>query len=677
METPRLFFGDGWYGKENDGICDFRWMKKKGFFSLKDYTIPGKKYIRFIAGHSFQDEESPILEIFINGLKKDEKEIEAPFSTYAFLVEEKGDIHFEFRLNKAFCVPGDPRELGMMVRKIDVLPADAHEIFLDGWYEEAPPTSPFQGHWMKQEARCVFTQLETKEERYLIIVAGHPFFGAENPTLRIFVEGEKKGDREVLPGESTYIFPLDVFSKELILELKLNKTFDSKVSGDKRKLGVFIKKIEVFALEEKDFVFGEGCCEWEYDEFFPFRWMSRKAHIVFPRKQLEKHKYVSFCVFSEYDNFTQILTICLEGEKICKIPLLYNWNYYSVSLPLFSEEEQKIKETEGRLKSKKEIVFSLNKIIPETYHEKDSRELAVRLSQLKFHNDDEAHKNCLFFHQNALLNHKEMMEGKTKLESYPLNLGIDLYAKCNIKPPCVYCLWDWMKEEEGKYIDKVVDDKTLQSYGAFFRSARLLINCSIGEPLLQPRFKEILEFCQKHKKFMEISTNGQAFTQRTIKALVGKPVYLYISLDAASKETYSKIRNDRWESIIPNLVLLNQERKKKDNLPKIHMVFMPMRVNKDELEDYFRLCAKIEADALILRPLLFLDNPKIEEDRGGYHFDYKKELLSLKKLEEIFQKCEEFSRKYEIPVANQFSFGVKKKKELAKGGPPQPELPHF
>lgn len=183
---------------------------------------------------------------------------------------------------------------------------------------------------------------------------------------------------------------------------------------------------------------------------------------------------------------------------------------------------------------------------------------------------------------------------------------------------------------------------------------------------MHPRFEQIVEHFTRHNKIMEISTNGQAFTKRTIQALVGKPIYLYISLDAATKETYAKIRNDRWETIIPNLVLLNEERKRKGNLPKIHMVFMPMRVNKNDLEDYFRLCQKIEADALILRPLLVLNKPKIAHERGGYLFDYKNELLSREELEEIFSECRTYSEKYGVPVANQFSFG-KHDEEQFKG----------
>ena len=85
---------------------------------------------------------------------------------------------------------------------------------------------------------------------------------------------------------------------------------------------------------------------------------------------------------------------------------------------------------------------------------------------------------------------------------------------------------------------------------------------------------------------------------------------------------------------------------------------MPMKVNKEDLEEYFRLCQRIEADALVLRPLLFLWNPKIEKDRGGYHFNYKDELLPRKELEEIFKQCELFSDQYGVPVANQFEFGT-------------------
>lgn len=402
--------------------------------------------------------------------------------------------------------------------------------------------------------------------------------------------------------------------------------------------------------------YGEGWYGWEYDKVFAFRWMSSQARVLLPEAVVRDFRYLVFPVFSEYADFHQRLTATVDGRRAADLPLLFQWAIYSLDLWGATPGG-----TPGAASSaaggRGEIRFGLNKIFPEKYHPGDGRELGVRVGVFDFHNDPQRHEDFLFFHRNAQLNFQEMMAGKSQLSSYPLNLGIDLYGKCNIKPPCVYCLWDRMKVMEGGQADLVIDDRTLESYGPFFKSARNLVNCSFGEPLLHPRFREILEAIGRHGKFLELSTNGQAFTERTVRALVGKRVYLYVSLDAATPETYAKIRNDRWADIIPNLELLSRERKKAGNFPKLFMVFMPMRVNRQDLEPYFQLCQRLEADSLVLRPLLYLWNPKIEADRGGYHFDYKKEMLSREETEEIIRESERLSKQYGVPLANQFNFG--------------------
>ncbi len=87
---------------------------------------------------------------------------------------------------------------------------------------------------------------------------------------------------------------------------------------------------------------------------------------------------------------------------------------------------------------------------------------------------------------------------------------------------------------------------------------------------------------------------------------------------------------------------------------------MPMRVNRADLEDYFKLGRQIDADALVLRPILYLYEPKIEAHRGGYHFVYKNELLSEEEIKEVLQEARQLSKKYGIPLANQFEFGQRK-----------------
>ena len=99
-------------------------------------------------------------------------------------------------------------------------------------------------------------------------------------------------------------------------------------------------------------------------------------------------------------------------------------------------------------------------------------------------------------------------------------IGIDLYGACNIKPPCVYCWWEDAKSLEGDTTAAMVDETTLQSYGMFFRGAWSMTNCSFGEPLLHPRFQQVLELLAAQNKLLELSTNGQAFTPATVAAAI-------------------------------------------------------------------------------------------------------------------------------------------------------------
>jgi MoaA/NifB/PqqE/SkfB family radical SAM enzyme len=520
-------------------------------------------------------------------------------------------------------------------------------MFEDGWHGQEK-AKEFSFRWMSKKAVCRTAGLgPAPGTKLLKFTAGHSFTDRIPPRLEVFCNGRSLGSETVQAIWTDYYYEFDE-SDEIELLFKLDTVF--RIPDDSRDLGIMVRDLEIVTADGEGIQFGYGWHEWEYDEFFPFRWMKRKARLFLPFDVLEANEYLSFYAFSEFADFSQNLKLEVGGGNAAKIPLLHKWNFYSVSL---KELVASVAE-EGFLS----LDLSLNKVFPPGYHTSDPRELGVRLGKFEIHADEESHANAVEFHHNAQLNYTEMAAGVSKLESYPLNLGIDLYGKCNISPPCSYCLWHSMKKLEGEYVDVDVDDRTLESYGPFFRSARTLVNCSFGEPLLHPRFAQILQFCDKHKKILEISSNGQAFTDRTISALAGKPIFLYVSLDAATAETYAKIRNDRWEGIVPNLVRLNEARKKKGNLPKIFMVFMPMKVNRGDLEAYFQLCRKIGADALVLRPLLYLWEPKIRVERGGYVFKYKDELLPREELEEIIAQSRKLSEKYGVPLANQFNFGL-------------------
>jgi sulfatase maturation enzyme AslB (radical SAM superfamily) len=343
------------------------------------------------------------------------------------------------------------------------------------------------------------------------------------------------------------------------------------------------------------------------------------------------------------------MTITANGRAVMHLGLARYWNYYTFEVPASRDDDVA-------------LTFRLNKALPSSYHPDDSRiDLGARVGAFEFHDDELRRQRTEALHENAVLNRAELEAGSTVLASFPLNLGIDLYGKCNIKPPCVYCWWDQCKSLEGEDVNAIVDDRTLLEYGPFFDAAQSLINCSFGEPLLHPRLAEIARLLGTRDKVAEIATNGQAFTPATVGALAGQPILLYISLDAASPEVYGRLRNDRWHEVVAGLTFLREARRRANGLPKVRMVFMPMRANLGDLEAYFRLCRMVEAEALVLRPLNYAENTSIRAERGGYQFDYERELLNREEIEAVCRRAEEYAERYGLWLISQFDFGAPKR----------------
>ena len=96
-------------------------------------------------------------------------------------------------------------------------------------------------------------------------------------------------------------------------------------------------------------------------------------------------------------------------------------------------------------------------------------------------------------------------------------LGIDLYAACNIKPPCVYCEWDFNKGKGRRRSSARRSPSTPSRMGRDVRQSAHLVNCSIGEPFMMRNFDELLDVFGRAGKTLELSTNGQLLTDRNIE----------------------------------------------------------------------------------------------------------------------------------------------------------------
>lgn len=385
--------------------------------------------------------------------------------------------------------------------------------------------------------------------------------------------------------------------------------------------------------------FGDGFYGEERDDVYLFRWMRLAGDLRV--EVAEESRFLEIWVFSNFRDLTQELSVAGEDWQQERT-LASGWSRLSVPVPAGTDR----------------IRLQVNKPFPKSHYPDDSRSLAIRVRNGAYvHQDEARHRQIHALYANKIHNWGEMLAGKSQLDSTPPTLGIDMYGVCNVKPPCVYCEWDISKEMEGDNVEAPFDRELLGEWGTTFSDSSTLVNCSIGEPFMMKNLDELFDIYGDEGKALEMTTNGQILTDRNIEKLLDREIDLYISLDAATPETYAQLRNDTLERILTNLRRLIAAKGGRDGLPRVHLVFMPMRCNVHELEGFVELCADLEVDRLVLRPLNFSESISLKWDRAGYVFDYPKELLPFEELIRVSAQAARLCAEHGVPLSDQLDFG--------------------
>ncbi len=393
----------------------------------------------------------------------------------------------------------------------------------------------------------------------------------------------------------------------------------------------------LFVTTSAEVTFAEGFYKEERENGQPFRWMSERGTLTFVPAPVER--YLELWTLSEFHDLSQRLVV--ESSSTEAFPLVHGWAPTSIVIGAGVDH----------------VALRASRLFPLAHHPDDRRVLAIRVRGLRLHQDAERHAFVRRQHVNGAMNVRELLESRTALQSTPPSLGIDLYGVCNVKPPCVYCEWDYSKGLEGDHVDTPFTRETLAEWGPFFDNAVHLVNCSIGEPFMMRNFDELLDIFGNTGKVLEMTTNGQILTERNIQRLLDRHIDLYISLDAATPLTYSRLRNDTFEKILRNLRRLIEAKGGRGRFPHVFLVFMPMRCNVDELDDFVRLCADLQVDRMVLRPLNAAPSSVLDWERNGYHFSYQDELLPFDELVRASGRAARLAHDLGVELSDQMDFG--------------------
>lgn len=171
------------------------------------------------------------------------------------------------------------------------------------------------------------------------------------------------------------------------------------------------------------------------------------------------------------------------------------------------------------------------------------------------------------------------------LEPYPSYLEIEVTTRCPLK--CIIC--------ERTYWREANRDMTLQEFKGIvdqFPKLKWIGLTGIGESFANKDFLKMLRYVKEKNIFVELYDNFFLIDEKTASQLIEMSIdKIFISLDAATKETYEKIRiGSNFERVINNLNSFFRLKKEMNaHFPEIFFHYVVNSLNLKEIPQYIDL----------------------------------------------------------------------------------------
>tara|TARA_R100001443_G_scaffold52230_2_gene63934 strand:- start:65 stop:1171 length:1107 start_codon:yes stop_codon:yes gene_type:complete len=194
---------------------------------------------------------------------------------------------------------------------------------------------------------------------------------------------------------------------------------------------------------------------------------------------------------------------------------------------------------------------------------------------------------------------------------FPLQIDFELNYSCNFR--CPMCTWS--EEVTGQYgkntwfdfeVYKEVIDEGVK------KGLKCIRLNYINEPLIRNDLVKFIEYA-KNAGVLDIymSTNGSLLKERIARKLIPSGLTrLQISLDAATKETFDKIRvGGKFHKVLENVNRFMEIRDEmKSELPTVRVNFVQNEINEHEMQDFVDYWED-RVDAIAIQDLVNIIKP--------------------------------------------------------------------
>lgn len=194
---------------------------------------------------------------------------------------------------------------------------------------------------------------------------------------------------------------------------------------------------------------------------------------------------------------------------------------------------------------------------------------------------------------NSIVSSIDAYEKKDRVDHFPAMYQIEHTDICNAR--CIMCNHSFTHNHGCKFMDMSI----IHELEPLFPYANYVVLNGIGEPLLHPQIKELMEIYGKYGIRLSTNTNMSVMDEE-IATLMQKTFYdIQISCDAADAETYERIRRGlNFEKFKRNALMLRNA-----GDVEICMATVVMRQNVTQLPQIVELAASLGCAKVILLDL--------------------------------------------------------------------------
>lgn len=240
----------------------------------------------------------------------------------------------------------------------------------------------------------------------------------------------------------------------------------------------------------------------------------------------------------------------------------------------------------------------------------------------------------------------ECEQGTVRVNHVPYYYEVHLGMPCNEK--CIMCVPD------GNHKPDQISFEDFATFVDRIRPYAQQLTLLGGETFMYPRFNDVLDLLARHPITVTIITNATMLTEKVTPPLLAlHGLELKLSIDAATRETYHKIRGrDLYDNVVRNIRRFTEASRDRPNIRRIP-VFVVMRRNLHEVLPFIDFARSIDAWRVDFQPVKHVSTWKVTNGTGWLFDGSKQSVESFADeyndvMHQAKAKCEQYGLRHDI-----------------------------